>query len=147
MPPRKAKCGTESGYRRHSRLEEKHCEKCKKAHCDYIAQGRARRAERKAAEEQKRKEAEVAVIKQTIRYNMDDIDEMADLVYQRNVLKDSIQKVLESTPSKIAPLSRELRNINMRIQELIAIDKKSENEEEDEDIFSLASVTPIAGGE
>ena len=89
----------------------------------------------------------MAVIKQTIRYNMDDIDEMADLIYQRNVLKDSMQEVLASDPSKIAPLSRELRNINMRIQELINIDKKSENEEEDEDIFSLASVTPIAGGE
>lgn len=152
MAPKKAKCGTESGYRRHSRLEEKHCEKCKKAHRDYIAAGRARRAEREAAEQEKRKEEKVAIIKQTIRYNMDDIDEMADLIYLRNILRSALIEAAGEKPDKIAPLSREIRTVNLRINELIELENSSkETEDESTDIFSLAAVTPIksvkAGGE
>lgn len=140
MARKPAKCGTEGGYRRHSHFKEPHCEPCKEAHNERMRQQRAVRSKRDKKKKAEERDQAIRTIKKTVSYSLEDIDEIADLIYQRNTLRDSIEVLKTTEPARIAALSKELREVHKRVNELLEIETEK-TEEATNDIFSGISIS------
>ena len=111
MARRVARCGTESGYRRHLRLREQVCDACREA--KRVAVRRQRGADAPAGTAGASKPAGVAAAgKASLRE--------ADLLRQRKALWGVLGWAMEHQPLKVPSVSSELRAVNAELEALSA---------------------------
>lgn len=128
MPRKPSPCGTKAAYERHLRSGEEPCEACTRANT--VAQRKKRDAARKPSEPLKGVAAPEADSR------------LEDLWRQREVLWQAIQWAIQDDPSRVAALSKELREIRREIDELTE-DSEVVNDEFAE-FFATGGVTPIS---
>ena len=133
----KAKCGTESAYQRHVRNGETACEPCKGAHREKLAKDRGyRTAEDVYREDGARKNAHDEALA-TVEAELAEINELEDLIFSRKRLLASIEILAKDDPSKISPLSKELRAVHTRINELNG-GSTAQKEESFDDLLNIS---------
>lgn len=137
MPRPTVPCGTEGAYQRHMRRKEKPCEPCKGAHTEKLARDRGyRTAEDRYKEAGARKTAHENALA-TVEAELAEINELEDLIFSRKRLLASIEILAKDDPSKISPLSKELRAVHTRINELNG-GSTAQKEESFDDLLTLS---------